>query len=69
MIWQMTYTYKLQKLCPATEKKWGRTVKTPRVRTYIFEAWKQQKWQIIRQKFAKGLEKNLKEMLSPLKQK
>ena len=44
-------------------KKWGRTVKTPRVRTYIFEAWKQQKWQIIRQKFAKGLEKNLKEML------
>ena len=63
MIWQMTYTYKLQKLCSATEKKWGRTVKTPRVRTYNFEAWKQQKWQIIRQKFAKGLEKNLKEML------
>ena len=43
MIWQMTYTHKLQKLCSATEKQWGRTVKTPRVRTYIVEAWKQQK--------------------------
>ena len=63
MIWQMTYTYKQQKLCSATKKKEGRTVKTPRVRTYIVEAWKQQKWQIIRQKFAKGLEKNMKKML------